>query len=88
VHGGRVHESIIDASVCFLRGDTSVIDFTYAFRTAVAQIARTRPLHGVEIELFDPLEDWEDSGWPDRPAAVDRFERSRHQKNVTAAIPG
>jgi hypothetical protein len=70
---GEVHESIIDACSRLLRGDVSVIAFTYAFRTAVAQIADTRPLHGVEIELFEALEDWEVSGWPDRPAAVDRL---------------
>jgi hypothetical protein len=70
---GEVHESIIDACVRFLRGDTSVIDFTYAFRAAVTVIARTRPLQGIEIELFEALEDWEVSGWSGRPAEVDRL---------------
>jgi hypothetical protein len=70
---GDVDGSIIDACGRLLRGETSVIDFTYAFRAAVAQITPTRALHGVEIELFDALEDWEASGWQDRPATVDRL---------------
>jgi hypothetical protein len=70
---GDVDGSISDACGRFLRGETSVIDFTYAFRAAVAEITRMRALQGVEIELFEALEGWETSGWQDRPAAVERL---------------
>jgi len=29
-----------------------------------------RPLHGLEVDLFDALEHWEAAGWHERPAAV------------------
>jgi hypothetical protein len=40
----------------FLRGDTSVVDFTYAFRAAASEVIQDRPLDGVEVELHDLLE--------------------------------
>jgi len=68
-----VHELVRDAAVRFLRGDLSVVDLTYAFRTAVGQVAEARPLHGLEVDLFYELERWEESDWRDRPASVDRL---------------
>ncbi len=68
-----VHELVRDAAAPFLRGETSVIDFTYAFRAAVDQVTQTRPLHGQEVDLFFALESWESAGWAERLAAVDRL---------------
>ncbi len=64
-------EPIRVAAVHFLRGGTSVVEFTHAFRAATSEVAEQRPLDGVEIVLFRQLERWEESGWRDRPAVVD-----------------
>ena len=65
-------EVIRAAAVHFLRGDTSIVDFTYAFPAAVGQVSRDRLLDGLEIELFEVSERWEASGSADRPAVVDQ----------------
>ncbi len=57
----------------FLRGDYSVLDFTYAFRGVMNEVAAERPLDGLEVDLFYALEEWETAGWADRPAVVDRL---------------
>lgn len=67
-------DRIIRATVeTFLRGDLSVVDFTYAFRAATAKVVEGRPLQGREVELFIALEEWESSGWADRADIVDRL---------------
>jgi hypothetical protein len=72
-------ESIRSAAMRFLRGDSSVVDFTYAFRAAVNEVTSGRPLDGVEIDLFDLLERWEAAGWADRPAVVDELRSAIRQ---------
>lgn len=61
------------AATDFLRGHSSVVDFTYAFRAAANEVVGRRPLDGVEIDLHDLLERWEEAGWADRPAVVDQL---------------
>jgi hypothetical protein len=68
-----MHQLIRDAAAEFLRGDTSVVDFTYAFRNAMDVVTRERVLSGHEVLIFHALEDWENSGWACRPAIVDRL---------------
>lgn len=51
-------ERIRAACVELLRGDHSVVDFTYAFRAAMTQLPAHRPLDGVEVDLFHELEEW------------------------------
>jgi len=68
-----VHELIRDAASRFLRGETSVVEFTYAFRNAMNVVTRSRPLQGREVLIFEALEQWETSGWSDRPAVVDHL---------------
>jgi len=63
-----VAEPIRQAASAFLRGDVSVLDFTYAFRAAMNEIAR--PLEGLEVELFYELEAWESTPPSDRPLIV------------------
>ncbi|MFB8277540.1 hypothetical protein [Nocardia colli] len=70
-----VDHRIKAAALEFLQGMTSVLEFRSEFTTAVWLIAEARPLHGVEIELFDVLEQWEATIFPDRPAVVDRMRR-------------
>lgn len=53
---GAVHELIRGAALDFLRGETSDIDFTYAFRNAISAVAGDRPLEQHEVRIFDPLE--------------------------------
>jgi hypothetical protein len=36
-------------------------------------VTRSRALKGREVLIFDALEHWEASGWPDRPAIVDHL---------------
>jgi len=69
----EVNKLIREAAVRFLRGDTSVVDFTYEFRRALVVVARTRPLQGLELDLFEALEQWETARWSDRPTVVDRL---------------
>jgi len=64
---------IREAAIRFLRGDTSVPDLTYEFRAAMTALAEERPLNGPEVDLFDALESWESSGWPNRPSAVEHL---------------
>jgi hypothetical protein len=61
------------AAVHFLRGDTSVVEFTYAFLAAINVVTQRRPLDGIEVDLFNLLERWEQAGWVDRPAVVDEI---------------
>lgn len=61
------------AATHFLRGDTSVVDFTYAFRAAVNEVIADRALDGVEIDLLNLLERWEQAGWTDRLDVVDEL---------------
>jgi hypothetical protein len=68
-----VHEAIVRELRPFLRGETSVIELTFAFRQAISEIAERRPLHDREVDLFIVLEEWETAGWTDRPAATDRL---------------
>jgi hypothetical protein len=68
-----VHQLIRDAAAKFLRGETSVVDFTYAFRNAMNVATRDRPLAKHEVLVFHALEEWENSGWAGRPAIVDRL---------------
>lgn len=68
---GGVDELIRAAAAEFLRGEASVVDFTYAFRAAANVVVRDRPLRGYEVRLFHALEEWENSGWAGRPAIVD-----------------
>jgi hypothetical protein len=62
---------IREAATRFLRGDTSVPSFTYEFRAAMTAVAEHRPLAGPEVDLFDALERWESSGWPERASDVE-----------------
>jgi len=64
---------IVVVTTEFLRGDHSVLDFTYAFRGAVNDVVQARPLAGVEVDLFYALEEWETAGWDGRPDVVDRL---------------
>jgi hypothetical protein len=66
-------EPIRTVALDFLRGDTSVVDFTYAFRAAINEVTVDRPLDGVELDLFYLLERWEEAGWAERPAVVDEL---------------
>lgn len=75
-----VHEAIVRELRPFLRGETSVIELTFAYRRAIAEIAERRPLHGREVDLFVVLEAWETAGWADRPTVVDRL------RDLTATI--
>ena len=68
-----VDERIQEAAEHFLRGDTSVLDFTSAFRSAMDQFTQDRPLHGQELDLFYALEEWESAAWAKRPELVDRL---------------
>lgn len=68
-----VDPGIQAAAVSFLRGDLSVVDYTYAFRTAMNKVVELRPLQDRELELFYALEEWEESGWAGRPDVVDRL---------------
>jgi hypothetical protein len=68
-----VHEAILRELRPFLRGETSVIELTLAFRHATNEIAERRPLHGCEVDLFVVLEEWESAGWAVRPKVVDRL---------------
>ena len=68
-----MHELIRDAASRFLRGETSVIDFTYAFQNATNAVIVDRPLEGNEVHIFYALEEWEASGWSGRPAIVDQL---------------
>jgi hypothetical protein len=67
----EVHDLIRDAASGFLRGESSVVDFTYAFRNAMNVVTADRPLEGHEVLIFHALEQWETSGWSGRPALVD-----------------
>ena len=68
-----MHELIRSAASAFFRGETSVIDFTYAFRNAMNVVVNDRPLEGNEVLILDTLESWEASGWSGRPAIVDQL---------------
>jgi hypothetical protein len=68
-----VAPSIKHAAIKFLRGDTSVPEFTYAFQDAVQHVAAERPLDGLEVEIHESLEAWEAAGWQQRPEIVDRL---------------
>jgi hypothetical protein len=68
-----VHELICSAASVFLRGETSVTDFTYAFRNAMNVVVSDRLLEGDEVLIFDTLERWEASGWSGRPGIVDQL---------------
>jgi len=57
----------------FLRGESSVVEFVFAFRATMNEVVRERPLHGAEGDLFFALEAWEEAGWPDRPSHVERL---------------
>lgn len=59
-----MHELIRDAAARFLRGETSVVDFTYDFRNALDAVTPTRPLTGREVDLFYALEQWETPAGP------------------------
>jgi hypothetical protein len=69
-------EPIRTAATAFLRGDTSVVEFTYAFRAAMNEVIAHRTLDGVEVDLFSLLERWVGAGWADRPAVVDELRTS------------
>jgi hypothetical protein len=60
----EAHELIREAAARFLRGETSVMDLTYEFRSALDMLSRTRPLRGREVDLFEALERWETSDGP------------------------
>ena len=77
-----VAPAIRGAVLSFLRGDTSAVEFTYAFRAAVSEVAETRPLEGVEVDLLDALETWESAGWHER---TDLIERLRATARAAAA---
>jgi hypothetical protein len=68
-----VHKLIRDAASVFLRGETYVIDFTYAFRRAMDVVIDDRPLVRDEVRIFNCLERWEASGWSGRPMIVDQL---------------
>jgi hypothetical protein len=57
----------------FLRGDHSVPDFADGFRGVVNEVAKARPLEGLEVDLFYALEQWETAGWGERPDVVERL---------------
>jgi hypothetical protein len=70
-----VHKLISDAASGFLRGETSVVDFTYAFGRAMDAVVVDPPLKGHEVPIFYALEQWETSGWAGRRAPSITFER-------------
>lgn len=57
-------ERIRELADPFLRGEMSVVELIFAFRAAVREVTRTRPLQGKEVALFGALELWESSGRP------------------------
>ncbi|GAB4583761.1 hypothetical protein [Nocardia sp. IFM 10818] len=70
-----VDPRIRDAALPFLQGRTSVPDFWGDFNTAVRAITKDRPLRGLEVDLFDVLEQWEATTFELRPDVVDRMRR-------------
>lgn len=68
-----VDERFREAGERFLRGDLSVPDFTYAVRDVTTAVVAQRPLRGKEVTLDALLEEWEQAGWDDRAAVVDRL---------------
>jgi hypothetical protein len=66
-------EPIRHAATAFLRGDVSVVDFTYAFRAAMNEVEKERPPHRLAVDLFYKLEAWEETPPADRPAIVTKL---------------
>ncbi|WP_169815312.1 hypothetical protein [Nocardia yamanashiensis] len=70
-----VDSRIRDAALPFLQGRTSVFGFWGDFNAAVQAITKDRPLRGLEIDLFDVLEQWETTIFELRPDVVDQMRR-------------
>lgn len=70
-----VDERIKDAARPFLQGMTSVATFRTDFYDAVRAVTKTRTLHSYDSELFDVLDQWEETILAHRPDVVDRMRR-------------
>ncbi|MBF6547173.1 hypothetical protein [Nocardia brasiliensis] len=70
-----VDQGIKDAALRFLQGTTSAADFWGEFNAAVQAVADDRPLRGLEVDLFDVLEQWEATIFELRPDVVDKMRR-------------
>lgn len=68
-----VDDRLRDPAERFLRGDTSVVDFTFEVRRVVSGVIESRPLQGLEVDLYLTLEEWEATGWDGRPTVVERL---------------
>ena len=60
-----MHEPVADSiravAYDFLRGSTFVFTFYGAFNVATSEVINVRPLHRLEVALFEALEGWESS---------------------------